>query len=243
MTILRTIAVLAVLVLPARALCAAEEYQPTQTEWLELSTKAQYARESIAAQLEDMGRNLEQRKERGDASTQEVEQRLGRYKQLQKKIEAYVDALNAVKDEERSREKYLQFRKRLKKLRNTFNMIDEAQRDAQETEREKRFIETAEQQLQNYKHEPPERISASPPPKGIRLTWLDFPRMDDSTTTQPLAALITSRLLGLSMEWYYRPAYVPEVEDSFQRILVPVSGELQLGLRSPSFRYRRGLGR
>lgn len=69
-------------------------------------------------------------------------------------------------------------------------------------------------------------MAVAPLPKGLQLSWADFPRLDGSTTAQPLSTLLACRLLGLGAEWRVRRLYdARNSEGTQERILIPAIGE------------------
>lgn len=222
------------------AALAGELPQPTDEEWRELSAKAKKLERAAESQIKSTKRQLKRTKDYPKAAA-EIEKRLCRYRELEEEFDNCGDAIDGLGKRERTRDRYLQLRKQLKRLQSAFNRVEWARRDASTAENEKRLIEGIEKELQKHKDEPPGRIPAKPVPKGIKLTWQNFPRIDGSTTAQPLAAMTTCRLLGLGMEWRYRPTLSGgSREDRQERILVPVSGDLQLTRTTLRYGYAMG---
>ncbi len=72
----------------------------------------------------------------------------------------------------------------------------------------------------------PKTFPLAPLPKGLHFTWQDFPRIDGSTTAQPLAALIACRTLGLAAAWDTRRLYIRgQSPNTEEHILTPLCAE------------------
>jgi phosphate transport system substrate-binding protein len=60
------------------------------------------------------------------------------------------------------------------------------------------------------------------PSRELKLSWFDFPRLDGSTTAQPLSTLIACRMLGMGAQWYIRRIRDYRNSDgTSERILIP----------------------
>jgi phosphate transport system substrate-binding protein len=130
-----------------------------------------------------------------------------------------VAMLKETTPEARSRGRYLELRRRVRKYAYSANG------DYRHYGRSNP-LRTLEMTLRWRKEHPPETLPPTPPPPGLRYTWHTFPRIDGSTTAQPLVALLACRALGLGASWESRRIHdTRNAEGSHERILVPTVTE------------------
>jgi ABC-type phosphate transport system substrate-binding protein len=120
----------------------------------------------------------------------------------------------------RTRERYLILRRKVKEWQVQYEVDQHGRYDSFPSGR---YTPSIENILTSLKANPPETIAIGPRPKGLELNWQSIPRLDGSTTAQPLSTLIVCRMLGLSAAWQYRSIYDRSSSggESPERILVP----------------------
>lgn len=93
-------------------------------------------------------------------------------------------------------EAYKEYEKKYNELAAKLNEVSDAER---------KKIADAAKQLYQARHAELQRLVAKdlPGAKGLGFDVLTYPRVDGSTSTQPLAAILAARVLGVGYEWAY----------------------------------------
>jgi len=131
--------------------------------------------------------------------------------------------LKALPEAHRTRVQYLELLHKVKNLQRQCDQDWGRLSDGESAEREKKAIRTVEAQLKAAR-ETQKVIPVAPLPRGLCLTWEDFPCIDGSTTAQPLSAMIACRLLGLRARWGARTVAFFMGFPASERVLYPISG-------------------
>lgn len=148
----------------------------------------------------------------------------GRGKQALAELKAIGAEVKGAAPAGRTRARYLQLRRQVKTWQVQL-ATDERSRyyGGYETFSYRDLARVAEERVAAARTLPPEAfIPAGPKPRGLALEWETLPRLDGSTTAQPLSTLILCRLLGLGAVWQYRHIWDAGGEaESPERFLVP----------------------
>ncbi len=208
--------------------------QPDAADWRYLTESALSMRENVSrkvvgfrGELARVEKELQgQPKNHGELlSIQEYNQaQLDAESKNLTALQALVQALQGMTEATRTREAYLQYRRQVKewhiKLQNPrgYDGIRQSAEDIASV------LESINTRIEQIKETPPDGFSAGPRPQGVALDWQSFPRVDGSTTAQPLWTLVFCRTLGLGAVWTYRWINAGERQVSPERILLPVCG-------------------
>lgn len=108
-----------------------------------------------------------------------------------KTITAEVKAMQAT---DRTRAKYLQLRRRVKEWEVQLGVDQRLRYRSDYADMgEMASLSTVARRMQALKANPPETLPVGPRPQGLALDWQTIPRLDGSTTAQPLNTLILCR--------------------------------------------------
>ncbi|HVT82512.1 MAG TPA: hypothetical protein VHM90_17860, partial [Phycisphaerae bacterium] len=90
-----------------------------------------------------------------------------------------------------------------KEYEEKFNALSAKLNAASEADRKK--LAEAARQLYQSRHAELQKLAVRdlPGARALGLDVLSYPRVDGSTSTQPLAAIVAARVLGVSYEWAY----------------------------------------
>jgi phosphate transport system substrate-binding protein len=220
---MRLLLLLVLLVLAGVVLAA--EVQPTAEDWTALQSLAEMAHRQNKALLGEIDNALAdaQRVLQREPANAYYSRRAAELKALQARREqakmelgAIVNDPDAMTGDRRTRTRFLEYRRVVKRV--AFAVEQDRQQLYAGYERGSFLMPEFERTT--------ELLTFAPPPAGLDFTWQTFPRLDGSTTAQPLAALLACRCLGLRGEWLIRRLTdIRNSEGTFERILVPVCGE------------------
>ena len=225
---------LACLLFPQLARAAEALPQPDAQDWERLTGAAV----SLQGSYQNLARNVTERLKDlktllggKPANTDEVKLTIANAEKFLERCNNGVTELTAIATEvkemkvaDRAREKYLPLRRRVKEWQVQCSIDQNAQYHVTNVGPSVSGMVTSsiEGRMQALKENPPETMPIGPRPQGLALDWNTLPRLDGSTTAQPLMALITCRMLGLGAVWQYRPIYDrASGEESPERILIP----------------------
>ncbi len=218
---------------PARA----AEVQPTAADWKRLLSHAAETQREYQMLSEQTKQALAVRKSGAHmaspeprrpaapsvASLEELQRRCGA---ADTEATALVAELRSLKAPGRTRARFLQLRRRAKELRYRYTQDCPRMYDTDPATREQIDTQQQEALVRRLVQEKWEAFPPAPLPKGLQMGWREFPRMDGSTTAQPLATLIACRLLGLGAEWHSRwVSNLRNADATRERVLVPVCAE------------------
>ncbi|MHB0937540.1 MAG: PstS family phosphate ABC transporter substrate-binding protein [Armatimonadota bacterium] len=229
---------LACLLFPLLVPAAEALPQPDAGDWNTLLTTAANTRQQYTAIATDVTNNLKNLKsalknrkpeQAGELKVDiaNSENLLARCNKAVAELNAAITELKGMKAADRTRGKYLPLRRKVKIWQVQLETDQRLRYDtgyytAGFKSRSMFMSPNIEARLQALKENPPESIPIRPRPQGLALDWNTLPRLDGSTTAQPLMALITCRMLGLGAVWQYRPIYDrASSAESPERILIP----------------------
>jgi len=227
------------------ALSLAVEVQPKAEDWDNLLSKAKSAKQQCSYLLPRVQNRLEVEKSKASPrsdglvlgavwggspeipfSIAVLETMVEQETTASKTLDDIIAGLTAMKAEDHSRDRYFALLHQISECRRQYEHDEALFYHGTPADQERQEVERLEAKLKALTATPPERIPAKPLPQGLQLGWQDFPRIDGSTTAQPLSALIVSRLLGLSAEWDVRWIHdYRNTEGTDERFLVPVCTE------------------
>lgn len=224
--------------LVAQLLVMAVEVQPTAVDWYSLRTKArgaiqqspnqiQQVKGELAAAIKDPSnlRYMTHGSDQRPLGRAALEKLLPVIENATSALNKTLIDINTVAEKDRTRDKYLDFRRRVKSACYALEQAREQVYRGDTTWQEPAIVSQLAAQLKTETMDE-NRIPVAPNPAGIQFSWQDFPRIDGSTTAQPLSTLIVCRLLGLGAEWRTRQIYdIRNAEGSSERILIPVAAE------------------
>lgn len=223
-----------ILLLAALAWTAEALPQPDAQDWERLTATAKQHKGQYDGIVKDVnGRvtSIKKNLERDPPNAGELklavadaERLLERCNKAAADLNAITADLEGMKAADRTRERYLLLRRRVKEWQVQYQVDERARYGRLEDEGSPSLEDewTIEDRLRALKANPPEMLPIGPRPNGLALDWQTLPRLDGSTTAQPLMALITCRMLGLGAVWQYRPIYDrASGQESPERILVP----------------------
>ena len=213
----------------------AADYQPSTQEWADLMNMAPNAQVGYSNLVMEYERLVKESKERPDdgfspigapmpvrPTAAQLEALLEGAKKMTASLKKLSDEMKALKPKDRSRALYLKYLRPVKSASYQYTL--EWQHRYRMPAAGKLDISGMEQEIIHAMNAA--RVAPAPLPEGLQLSLANFPRLDGSTTAQPLSTLLTCRFLGLWAEWRVRQIYdARNSEGTEELILIPAIGE------------------
>ena len=214
------------------------EVEPTANDWGALQNSLQSTQRNLQPYLKSIADQLAVMKKNSTttasipqwdtASLPKLEEQQAIFLQLQTSVNLLATELKGMPAVGRTREKFLALRRKVKGVSYQFSTD------------ERKFYQiiygvddAASPSYFSRPIDPADRIPAAPRPQGLHFDWQTFPRIDGSTTAQPLSTLIACRFLGMGAVWSMRSLNdirnARNVEDYSERVLMPVCAEQSVG--------------
>ncbi|MHB9131340.1 MAG: PstS family phosphate ABC transporter substrate-binding protein [Armatimonadota bacterium] len=225
--------------------------QPDAQDWKKLTMTAQNTMGQYKNIVDDQNERVKRWKEdlgRSKSNTSELklaianaERVLERCNKAVTALKAIVTELQGMKEANRTRAKYLQLRRQTKEWQVQFQVDQRARYSESDGKPSMAEISFYEARLKALKANPPQTVPVGPRPKDLALDWQTLPRLDGSTTAQPLSTLVLCRILGLGAVWQHRPIYDrSDGQESPERILIPQCAGSPLPADAEGYPYDSG---